>query len=78
MILISKFSYFYFDFLDEEDIEKLNPNYALFKGTMAHNLPVMSQAMALGADKNWQNSENFDRTALHQSVSVVSGRIFFH
>lgn len=44
----------------------------LFKATTAHNIPVMCQAMALGADKNWQNPENLDRTALHQSVFVVS------
>lgn len=61
--------------LDEEDIEKMTPNYVLFKATTAHNLPVMCQAMALGADKNWQNPENLDRSALHQSVFVVSKKL---
>lgn len=67
--MLEKFNQKYF--ADEEDIEKLNPNYVLFKATTAHNLPVMCQAMALGADKNWPNPENLDRTALHQSVLVV-------
>lgn len=63
--------------LDEEDIEKLNPNYVLYKATTAHNLAVMSQAMALGADKNWQNPDNLDRTPLHQSISVVRFQLLF-
>ncbi|KAG5684221.1 hypothetical protein PVAND_013459 [Polypedilum vanderplanki] len=60
------------DVLDEEDIEKLNPNYVLYKASIAHNLPVMCQALALGADKNWPNLENFNRTPLHQAVIVGS------
>jgi Arf-GAP with coiled-coil, ANK repeat and PH domain-containing protein len=32
----------------------------------------MSQAIALGADKNWENSENLNRTPLHQAVLVGS------
>ena len=59
-------------FTDEEDIDKLNPNYVLYKASIAHNLPVMCQAMSLGADKNWTNSDNLDRTPLHQAVIVVS------
>ncbi|KAL7026934.1 hypothetical protein ACKWTF_005239 [Chironomus riparius] len=60
------------DVLDEEDIDKLNPNYVLYKASIAHNLPVMCQAMSLGADKNWINPENFERTPLHQAVIVGS------
>lgn len=44
----------------------------LYKASIAHNLPVMCQAMSLGADKNWTNSDNLDRTPLHQAVIVVS------
>lgn len=61
-----------FDSTDEEEIDKLNPNSVLSKAALAHNLPVMSQAIALGADKNWENPENLNRTPLHQSILVVS------
>lgn len=37
----------------------------------------MCQTMALGADKNWQNPENYDRTPLHQSIVVVSFNYIF-
>lgn len=32
----------------------------------------MCQAMALGADKNWENTSDFDRTSLHQAILSVS------
>lgn len=57
---------------DEEEIDKLNPNYVLYKATMAHNLPVMCQAICLGADKNWENSDNLNRTPLHQAILAVN------
>lgn len=57
---------------DEEEIEKLDPNYVLYKATSAHNLPVMCQAISLGADKNYENPENLNRTPLHQSILAVS------
>jgi Arf-GAP with coiled-coil, ANK repeat and PH domain-containing protein len=63
-------------FLDEEEIDKLNPNYALYKATSAHNLPVMCQAISLGADKNWENVENLNRTPLHQAIIAVSSFLF--
>ncbi|CRK87513.1 CLUMA_CG001314, isoform A [Clunio marinus] len=56
------------DVLDEEEIDKLNPNYVLYKATTAHNLPVMCQAISLGADKNWENPDNLNRTPLHQAI----------
>jgi Arf-GAP with coiled-coil, ANK repeat and PH domain-containing protein len=65
------------DVLEEEEIEKLNPNYVLFKAATAHNIPVMCQAISLGADKNWQNSENLNRTPLHQSIVVVCTIFYF-
>lgn len=58
--------------LDEEEIDKLNPNYALYKATSAHNLPVMCQAISLGADKNWENPESLNRTPLHQAILAVN------
>jgi Arf-GAP with coiled-coil, ANK repeat and PH domain-containing protein len=44
----------------------------LFKAASAHNLPVMMQAISLGADKNWENSDNLNRTPLHQAILAVS------
>lgn len=59
--------------LEEEDISKLHPNLLLYKAARAHNLPVMCEAFAAGADLNWCNSEDQERTALHQAV--LSGSI---
>lgn len=52
-------------------MDKLNPNFLLYKAALAHNLPVMCQALALGADKNWENALDFDRTPLHQAILSV-------
>lgn len=60
------------NFTDEEEIEKLNPNYVLYKASSAHNIPVMCQAISLGADKNWENPDNSKRTPLHQAIVAVS------
>lgn len=54
-----------------EDISKLHPNLLLYKAAAAHNLPVMCEALALGADKHWENVEDKNRTALHQAVISV-------
>ncbi|KAK4875509.1 hypothetical protein RN001_011931 [Aquatica leii] len=59
--------------LAEEDISKLHPNLLLYKAAAAHNLPVMCEAFALGADKYWTNLEDKDRNALHQAV--LSGSV---
>jgi Arf-GAP with coiled-coil, ANK repeat and PH domain-containing protein len=59
---------------DEEEIDKLHPNYVLYKATTAHNLPVMCQAISLGADKNWENPDNLNRAPLHQAILAVSFR----
>uniref|UniRef100_A0A2M4A976 Putative gtpase activating protein n=1 Tax=Anopheles triannulatus TaxID=58253 RepID=A0A2M4A976_9DIPT len=56
-----------------EDLERLSPNYLLYKAASGHNLPVMSQALALGADKNWTNVDQADRTALH--AAILSGSV---
>lgn len=61
------------DILDEEDISTLNPNLLLYKAAAAHNLPVICQAFALGADKNFSNELDLNRTALHQAV--LSGSV---
>ncbi|XP_045475091.1 arf-GAP with coiled-coil, ANK repeat and PH domain-containing protein 2 [Harmonia axyridis] len=61
------------DILEAEDISKLHPNLLLYKASAAHNLPVMCEAMALGADINWNNPEDRGRTPLHQGV--LSGSV---
>ncbi|XP_055687593.1 arf-GAP with coiled-coil, ANK repeat and PH domain-containing protein 2 [Lutzomyia longipalpis] len=58
---------------DNEDIQKLNADVLLYKAALVHNLPVMSQALALGATKNWTNVDDLDRTPLHQAV--LSGSV---
>lgn len=69
---MNKFIFFYILLLlDEEEIDKLNPNFVLFKASSAHNLPVMGQAMSLGADKNWANEDVLNRTPLHQAIQSV-------
>lgn len=57
--------------LDEEDISKLHPDRLLYKAAAVHNLPVMCEAFALGADKEWINSEDLDRRAIHAAVLSV-------
>lgn len=59
--------------MDCEEFDKLNPNFLLYKAASGHNLPVMCQSMALGADKNWRNPDEHDRTALH--AAILSGSV---
>ena len=35
----------------------LTPHNLLYTAARVHNLPVMSHALAMGADTNWRNSE---------------------
>lgn len=48
----------------------------LYKAAAAHNLPVMCEALGLGADKQWTNSEDFNRSSLHQAI--ISVRIIMY
>lgn len=62
-------------FSDEEDISKLHADLLLYKAAAAHNVPVMCEALALGADKLWINAEDNGRSAIHQAIfsgSVMS------
>lgn len=59
------------EFTDEEDIENLHPNLLLYKAALAHNLPVMCAALAIGADKLWSNVNDKGRNALHQAIISV-------
>lgn len=56
-----------------EDIAELRPDVLLYKASLVHNLPVMSQAFALGASKNYANERDLNRTCLHQAV--LSGSV---
>lgn len=58
--------------MSEEDISKLGSDLLLFKASAAHNLPVMCQGMAVGADKLWCNPDDKNRTHLHQAIISVS------
>jgi Arf-GAP with coiled-coil, ANK repeat and PH domain-containing protein len=61
---------------EEEDISTLHPDRLLYRAAQAHNLPVMCEALALGADKLWINIEDNARSAIHQAVlSVSSNRL---
>ncbi|CAG9821937.1 unnamed protein product [Phaedon cochleariae] len=61
------------EIVGEEDIAKLQPNSLLYKAAAAHNLPVMCEALALGADKSWNNPDDKGRSPLH--AAVISGSV---
>ncbi|XP_063228186.1 arf-GAP with coiled-coil, ANK repeat and PH domain-containing protein 2 isoform X2 [Bacillus rossius redtenbacheri] len=61
------------EFTGEEDIAKLHPDLLLYKAALAHNLPVMCEALALGADKLWVNVEDRARSPIHQAI--ISGSV---
>ncbi|KAG5883931.1 hypothetical protein JTB14_003753 [Gonioctena quinquepunctata] len=56
----------------EEDISKLQPDLLLYKAAAAHNLPVMCEALALGADKTWINPDDRGRSPIHAAVTSGS------
>ncbi|KAJ8974164.1 hypothetical protein NQ317_013121 [Molorchus minor] len=57
----------------EEDISKLQPDLLLYKAAAAHNIPVMCEALALGADKNWINPDDRGRSPIH--TAILSGSV---
>ncbi|XP_046391435.1 arf-GAP with coiled-coil, ANK repeat and PH domain-containing protein 2 [Ischnura elegans] len=62
------------DCLTEEDISTLHPDRLLYRAAEAHNLPVMCEAIALGADKGgWVNTDDLSRTPFHQAI--ISGSV---
>lgn len=58
----------------EQDLANLHSNLLLYIASAADNLPVMCQALALGADKNWPNPDDRNRHPLHAAVLTVSLR----
>ncbi|XP_078496505.1 arf-GAP with coiled-coil, ANK repeat and PH domain-containing protein 3 [Lissotriton helveticus] len=53
---------------DSEDLRELHPGLLIFKAARARNLPVMAEALAHGADVNWVNDEDENKTPLIQAV----------
>ena len=51
---------------------KLTPNHLLYRAARVHNLPVMSQALALGADRDFFLPGG-DSSVIHQSI--LSGSV---
>jgi len=56
-----------------EPLGVLEPNRLLFRASRVHNVPLMCQAIALGADRDWiSDGDNFS-TPIHQSI--LSGSV---
>ncbi len=55
-----------------EEFSKLHPDMLLYKAAEARNLPVMLEAMAIGANPNWINEEDDGKTPLIKAVESVS------
>ena len=55
-----------------EDMSSLDPNMLLFKAAQARNLAVMLEALANGAETNWVNIQEEDKTPLMKAVETVS------
>lgn len=55
-----------------EDLSKLGVDKVLSMASTARNLPLMCQALALGADKAWRNVDDLNQSHLHQAVKSVS------
>ncbi|KAL8597684.1 hypothetical protein ACOMHN_012651 [Nucella lapillus] len=55
-----------------EDMSKLDPNLLLYKAAEARNLPVMSEALANGADPNWVNPDDGLKTPIMKAVETGS------
>ncbi|XP_043919133.1 arf-GAP with coiled-coil, ANK repeat and PH domain-containing protein 3 isoform X1 [Protopterus annectens] len=53
---------------DSEDLRELHPGLLIYKASRARNLPVMAEALAHGADVNWVNDEDENKTPLIQAV----------
>jgi len=60
---------------DEESEEptSLHPNMLLYQSAKSKNISMMALAIANGADVNWRNYTNEQRTCLHESV--LSGSV---
>ncbi|XP_060603418.1 arf-GAP with coiled-coil, ANK repeat and PH domain-containing protein 2-like isoform X2 [Ruditapes philippinarum] len=55
-----------------EDMSSLDPNMLLYKAAHARNLAVMLEAIANGADTNWVNTQEDDKTPLMKAIETGS------
>ncbi|KAL4221052.1 ArfGAP with coiled-coil [Mactra antiquata] len=55
-----------------EDMSMLDPNMLLFKAAQARNLAVMLEALANGAESNWVNTQEDDKTPLMKAIETGS------
>ncbi|NWQ59187.1 ACAP3 protein, partial [Neopipo cinnamomea] len=53
---------------DLEDVRELHPGLLIYKAAQARNLPLMAEALAHGAEINWVNDEDENKTPLIQAV----------
>uniref|UniRef100_A0A8B9E7G7 Arf-GAP with coiled-coil, ANK repeat and PH domain-containing protein n=1 Tax=Anser cygnoides TaxID=8845 RepID=A0A8B9E7G7_ANSCY len=53
---------------DLEDLRELHPGLLVYKAAQARNLPLMAEALAHGAEVNWVNDEDENKTPLIQAV----------
>ncbi|XP_055656867.1 arf-GAP with coiled-coil, ANK repeat and PH domain-containing protein 3 isoform X3 [Falco peregrinus] len=53
---------------DLEDLRELHPGLLMYKAAHARNLPLMAEALAHGAEINWVNDEDENKTPLIQAV----------
>jgi Arf-GAP/coiled-coil/ANK repeat/PH domain-containing protein len=51
-----------------EPINTLDANRLLFRASRVHNVPLMCQAIALGADRDWINPDGNFSSPVHQSI----------
>ena len=59
---------------DLDAFAPLTANHLLFRAARVHNLPVMSQALASGANRDWRSEgEGTSSAVIHQSI--VSGSV---
>lgn len=56
---------------DLEDLRELHPGLLIYKAAQARNLPLMAEALAHGAEINWVNDEDENKTPLIQAVKGV-------
>ena len=58
-----------------DPLTQLSPNMLLYRAARAHNLPVMLQALALGANPEWRCGAEGEksRSSIHQSI--MSGSV---
>ncbi|KAM4758486.1 arf-GAP with coiled-coil, ANK repeat and PH domain-containing protein 3 isoform 1-T1 [Cyanocitta cristata] len=53
---------------DLEDLRELHPGLLMYRAAQARNLPLMAEALAHGAEINWVNDEDENKTPLIQAV----------